>query len=337
MTGPARSLFLPLALAVIFAMLTSYFLSRTLVPTLVRYLLTAEHAHAHRPSRHGMFSRFRHGFEQGFERLRLTYVAALERVLAFPRATLGLFGAFVALSLSLYPLLGQDFFPTVDAGLIRFHARTAPGTRIEETERLHAQVAGLVRQLIPPREIENVINNIGVTLSPINLSMGGPSMVSGAGGEVLISLAPGHRPTADHVRVLRRELGHAFPEATFFFLAPDIATQVLNFGLSAPIDVQLSGPPGNSKRNLELAREIEQKIRQIPGAVDVHLHQVLGAPQYRVDVDRVAASRSGLTERDIASDLLISLSSSGQTAPNFWLDPLKGIQYSVAVRRHNTA
>jgi len=335
MTGSARSLFLPLALAVIFAMLTSYFLSRTLVPTLVRYLLAAEIG-SHGQAGGGFLARLRHdfhqNFERGFERLRQGYISALARVLERPRTTTLVFGLFVALSLGLYGLIGRDFFPSVDAGLIRFHARGAPGTRIEETEQLHASVAEVVRRVIPPDEIENVINNIGVTVSPINLSMGDPSMVSTAGGEVLVSLAPGHQPTADYVRALRRELAASFPEQTFFFLAPDISTQVLNFGLSAPIDVQLVGPPGNTARNLDLARQIERRVREIPGAVDVHLHQLLGTPQYRVDVDRVAASRSGLTERDIASDLLISLSSSGQTAPNYWLDPQKGIQYSVAVQ-----
>jgi multidrug efflux pump subunit AcrB len=331
MTGSARSLFLPLALAVIFAMLTSYLLSRTLVPTLVRYLLGAELAR-HGAARENLFTRFHRGFERRFADLRRAYTAALELALSRPRASIGIFSLFVLLSVSLFPLIGRDFFPSVDAGLIRFHARAAPGTRIEQTEQLHASVAELVRRVVPPKEIENVISNIGLTVSPINLSMGDPSMVSTAGGEVLISLAPGHRPTIEHVRALRRELALAFPEQTFFFLAPDISTTVLIFGLSAPIDVQLVGPPGNAARNLELAREIERQLRLIPGAVDVHLHQVLGTPQYRVDVDRVAASRSGLTERDVASDLLISLSSSGQTAPNFWLDPQKGIQYSVAVQ-----
>jgi CzcA family heavy metal efflux pump len=332
MTGSARSLFLPLALAVIFAMLTSYLLSRTLVPTLVHYLLASELSRPHAPDDGGVFARLHRSFERGFEQMRRSYVGALERALARPGLSTLIFGLFVALSFGLYPLLGRDFFPAVDAGLIRFHARAAPGTRIEETEQLHASIAELVRRVVPAGEIENVLSNIGLTPSPINLSMGDPSMVSTAGGEVLISLSTGHRPTVDHVRALRRELAQTFPEQTFFFLAPDISTQVLNFGLSAPIDVQLSGPPGNTAKNLELAREIERRVRQIPGAVDVHLHQVLDTPQYRVEVDRVAASRSGLTERDVASDLLISLSSSGQTAPNYWLDPQKGIQYSVAVQ-----
>jgi len=332
MAGSARSLFLPLGLAVIFAMLTSYLLSRTLVPTLVQHLLAAELAHAHEPPRKSLASRFHQGFEARFERLRAGYAALLESVLRTPRRMLIGFGVFTLLSLGLFPLLGRDFFPAVDAGIIRLHARAAPGTRIEEAERLHADIAEVVRSVVPGSEIENLISNIGVTVSPLNLSMGDPSMVSTAGGELLISLNPDHAPTRDYVRSLRRELTQRFPDATFFFLAPDIATQVLNFGLSAPVDVQVVGPPGNYAKNLALARAIESRLRSVPGAVDVHLHQVLGAPRYRVDVDRVAASRSGLTERDVANDLLISLSSSGQTAPNFWLDPTKGIQYSVAVQ-----
>ncbi|HWO10783.1 MAG TPA: efflux RND transporter permease subunit, partial [Polyangiaceae bacterium] len=332
MAGSARSLFLPLGLAVIFAMLTSYFLSRTLVPTLVQHLLAAELSHASRLRRRGLAARLHEVFEAGFASLGQRYAATLAAVLEQPRRTLAACGAFTALSLCLCPLLGRDFFPAVDAGIIRLHARAAPGTRIEEAERLHGAVAEVVRSVVPAHEIENLISNIGVTVSPINLSMGDPSMISTAGGELLLSLAKEHAPTSGYIRTLRRELTSRFPDATFFFLAPDIATQVLNFGLSAPIDVQLVGPPGNAAKNLALARTIESRLREIPGAVDVHLHQVLGAPRYRVDVDRVAANRSGLTERDVANDLLISLSSSGQTAPNFWLDPAKGIQYSVAVQ-----
>jgi multidrug efflux pump subunit AcrB len=180
--------------------------------------------------------------------------------------------------------------------------------------------------------MDNLIHNIGVTSSPINLSMGDPSMISAAGGEVLISLKPGHAPTNGYVRTLRSELRRAYPDSTFFFLAPDISTQVLNFGISAPIDVQVTGPPANQAKNLALALKIQDELSRVPGAVDVHLHQVINAPQYSVDVDRVAANRVGLTERDVANDLLISLSSSGQTAPNYWLDPTKGIQYLVAVQ-----
>jgi multidrug efflux pump subunit AcrB len=210
MTGAARSLFLPLALAVVFAMLASYLLSRTLVPTLVRYFLGAELAHA--PRRAGVFQRFNAAFERGFERLREGYAGALGAALARPRSVLAAFAALSLLSCALFPMIGRDFFPAVDAGLIRFHARAAPGTRIEATERMHAEVAELVRRVLPPGEIENLISNIGVAVSPINLSMGDPSMISTAGGEVLISLAPGHQPTREHVRALRRELTRSFPE-----------------------------------------------------------------------------------------------------------------------------
>ncbi|MET0413303.1 MAG: efflux RND transporter permease subunit, partial [Polyangiaceae bacterium] len=280
----------------------------------------------------GLLTRLNARFERRFEQLQASYGRALEAVLAHPRRTVLGFSLFVALSAGLFPLIGQDFFPRVDAGLIRFHARALPGTRLEETERFHTEVAALVRRVVPAAELDNLINNIGVTSSPINLSMGDPSMISAAGGEVLVSLKRGHGPTNDYVRTLRRELDRSFPDATFFFLAPDIATQVLNFGISAPIDIQVTGPPSNQAKNLALALRIQDELSKVPGAVDVHLHQVVNAPQYAVEVDRVAASRVGLTERDVANDLLISLSSSGQTAPNYWLDPTKGIQYLVAVQ-----
>jgi multidrug efflux pump subunit AcrB len=329
LTGAARSLFLPLALAVVFAMLTSYLLSRTLVPTLVHYLLAAELQHG---ARRSWLGSWHERFEQTFTRLRDGYARALGWAIDHPRAVTGWFAGLLALSAALVPLIGRDFFPTVDAGLIRLHARAAPGTRIEETEQMHARMAELVRRVIPADELDMVINNIGLAVSPINLSMGDPSMISVAGGEISIALKRNHRPTQGYVRELRAELRRQFPESTVFFLPPDLTTQVLNFGISAPIDVQLSGPPGNAQKNLELAQRLEHELQQIPGAVDVHLHQVPYAPQYNVEVDRVAAMQSGLTERDVATDLLISLSSSGQTAPNYWLDPQKGIQYLVAVQ-----
>ncbi len=330
LTGAAKSLFLPLALAVVFAMLTSYFLSRTLVPTLVRYLLQSE-SHV-RPDQPGFWGRLQAGFEARFERLRQAYTGWLALALANARITIGAFVVFAAASIALFPLIGRDFFPSVDAGLIRLHVRVAPGTRIEETERLYGQVAATVRKVIPATEIENLINNIGVTVSPINLSMSDGTMISSADGEILIALKKEHRPTAEYVRALRRVLFDAYPETTFFFLAPDISTQVLNFGISAPIDVQVIGPPGNAVQNLKVAQELLRSIQGIPGAVDVRLHQVPETPQLLVEVDRESASRLGLTQRDVANDLLVSLSSSGQTAPSFWLDPKKGIQYTVAVQ-----
>jgi multidrug efflux pump subunit AcrB len=189
-----------------------------------------------------------------------------------------------------------------------------------------------VRKVIPASEIENLINNIGVTVSPINLSMSDGTMISSADGEILIALKKEHRPTSEYARALRRVLFEAYPETTFFFLAPDISTQVLNFGISAPIDVQIIGPPGNVTENLTIAQTLLRSIQSIPGAVDVRLHQVTETPELLVDVDRESASQLGLTQRDVANDLLVSLSASGQTAPSFWLDPKKGIQYTVAVQ-----
>ena len=335
LTGPARSLFLPLALAVVFAMLTSYFLSRTLVPTLVSYLLKFE-AHADQRGQPQAatraWSRIHLAFERGFERLRSAYSELLGVALAHAKLTIAGFLLFAMSSLALFPLIGRDFFPSVDAGLIRLHARVAAGTRIEETERQFTEFSRAIQAVIPESELENLISNIGVAVSAINLSMSDGTMISSADGEILIALKEQHRPTADYVRSLRRRLAQDFPDTTFFFLPPDISTQVLNFGVSAPIDVQISGPPANLAANLELARGLLRSIRKLPGAVDVRLHQVPETPQLLVDVNRESASQFGLSQRDVASDLLVSLASSGQTTPTYWLDPKRGIQYWVAVQ-----
>lgn len=329
--GSARSLFVPLALSVVFAMLTSYFLSRTLVPTLVRVLLASE-VHPSETASTSVLGRIQAGFEAGFDRFSRRYQHLLAALLSRPVTSASVFSLLVAASLLLFGVLGRDFFPAVDAGLIRLHVRAAPGTRIEETERLFAGIGKHIRRAIPDSELGDVINNIGVTTSPINLSMSDGTMISSADGEVQVALKHGHRPTRIYVEKLRRVLGEAYPDLTFFFLAPDISTQVLNFGISAPIDVQVMGPPQNAAKNLEIAHRLEQEVKQIPGIVDVRLHQVTGTPQVKIDVDRNAASRLGLSQRDIANDVLVALSSSGQTAPSFWLDPKKGVQYSVAVQ-----
>jgi CzcA family heavy metal efflux pump len=330
LTGSARSLFLPLALAVVFAMLTSYFLSRTLVPTLVRYLLEGE-AHGG-PSKVGYWRRFQGGFEGGFVRFRGAYARWLRASLAHPRVTIGAFCSVAAVSLALFPIIGRDFFPSVDAGLIRLHARVAPGTRIEETESCFTAFVSAIRTVIPADEVDNILSNIGVASSAVNLSMSDGTMISSADGEILIGLKERHAPTQRYVQKLRRVLSETFPETTFFFLPPDIATQVLNFGISAPIDVQVLGPPANLRRNLGIAELLLERIQAIPGAVDVRLHQVPETPQLRVTVDRESASQFGLTQRDVANDLLVSLSSSGQVSPTYWLDPTRGIQYNVAVQ-----
>jgi CzcA family heavy metal efflux pump len=330
--GTARSLFVPLALSVVFAMLTSYFLSRTLVPTLVRLLLAGEqHGAGHEPRR-GPWQRFQGGFEAGFARVTQSYRGLLERALAHPLRNGVLFLSLVGASLLVYPRLGQDFFPAVDAGLVRLHVRARPGTRIEETERLFAAIGPQIKRVIPADELDSVINNIGVTTSPINLSMSDGTMISSSDGEIQISLKPGHGPTAHYVAQLREAVSKAHPDVSFFFLAPDISTQVLNFGISAPIDIQVIGPAPNTAKNLVIARQLEREIREIAGVVDVRLHQVTDTPQVKIDVDRNAAQRMGLSQRDVANDVLVALSSSGQTAPSYWLDPKKGVQYSVAVQ-----
>jgi multidrug efflux pump subunit AcrB len=328
--GAAKSLFIPLAMAVISAMLTSYFLSRTLVPTMMLYLLAKEAPGG--ATGRGVLARTHHWVEDGFERLREAHGRILEIALRHHRVFIGLFAVFVALSLALVPLLGEDFFPSVDAGQMRLHIRGQPGLRIEETQKLFAQVEDHVRRIVPPQELDVVINNIGVPVSGINLALGDPSMISSADGEMLIALTPRHRPTAEYVTALRRDLRDSFPRATFFFLPADIATQVLNFGASAAINVRLSGPVANRSRNTEIARELARRFEGIPGAVDVHLVQVTDTPELFVNVDRALAGQVGLTEQDVASDLLVSLSSSFQTAPTFWLDPQTGVQYPVAVQ-----
>jgi multidrug efflux pump subunit AcrB len=328
--GAAQSLFVPLAMTVVFAMLTSYFLSRTLVPTMCRYLLAGEPAAG--ADGGGLIARVNQRVEHGFERLREIHGRTLEFALRRRKVSAGLFAAFVALSVALVPLLGRDFFPSVDAGQMRLHVRGQPGLRIEETQKLFAQVEDHVRRIVSPEELETVIDNIGVPVSGINLALGDPSMISAADGEMLVALKPRHRPTDDYVRALRRDLHDSFPRDTFFFLPADIATQVLNFGASAPIDVRVAGPVANRAKNVAIARALAKSFAEIPGAADVHLAQVTETPELLVDVDRTLAAQVGLTQQNVAGSLLVSLSSSSQTAPSFWLDPTTGVQYQVAVQ-----
>ncbi|XXX38409.1 efflux RND transporter permease subunit [Sorangium sp. So ce117] len=332
-TGAARSLFVPMAMAVVFAMLTSYFLSRTLVPTLVRLLLereAAEHAHGHAAPK-GLFGRVFAAFNRAFDRLRAAYGGWLAWALAHRALFVGAFLALVAASVALIPLLGRDFFPTVDAGLIKLHVRGPPGTRLEESERRFARIQETIRGALPPGEIRTMLDSIGIPASGINLSLSEGAQISSADGQIFIALAEHHRPTADHVRTLRARLNAAYPDTTFFFLAPDISTQVLNFGLAAPINVQVVGPIGKEDDTYAVALKIADRMEKIPGAVDVHLAQVPARPQLRIDVDRTMADQLGLSQRDVASDVLVSLSSSGQTSPTYWLDK-RGVQYLVAVQ-----
>jgi CzcA family heavy metal efflux pump len=322
-SGAARSLFVPLAMAVVIPMLTSYFLSRTLVPTMMQFLLEKEHGHQ---------PRWAAAFERGFNRVLGAYRRALDAALARRPLVIGLGIAFAVASAALFPLLGKDFFPAVDGGQFRLHVRGPAGMRLEETQKLFAQVEDHIHKLVPAGELDSTIDNIGVPVSGINLALGDPSMISTADGEILVSLKANHRPTAEYVSALRKDLRASFPQETFFFLPADIATQTLNFGLSAPIDVQITGPAANQDQNLAIADQLVKQISAVPGAVDVHRAQVVTTPSLKVDIDRTLSDQVGLTQRNVASDLLVSLSSSGQTSPNYWLDPQKGVQYLVAVQ-----
>src|SRR6185503_8173136 len=322
LTGAARSLFVPMGLAVVFAMLMSYLLSRTLVPTMVHYLLRRESAGP---------NRFSAAFERGFARLRDRYGRALAWALQHRPFVVGAFVIFIAGSLAMLPLVGRDFFPTVDAGLIKLHVRGVPGTRIEETETRIAAIEQTIRGVIPSSEIETMIDVIGMPYSGINLSLSEGAAVSPADAQIMIALQHGHRPTAEYMRALRESLVHAYPETTFFFLAPDISTQVLNFGLAAPIDLQVVGPIGSEDATLAVAQDLASRVAKVRGAVDVHLAQVSKVPQLRIAIDRVEAQQVGLSQRDVASDLLVSLASSGQVAPTYWLDR-RGVQYTVSVQ-----
>jgi multidrug efflux pump subunit AcrB len=322
LTGAARSLFVPMAMAVVFAMLMSYLLSRTLVPTMVHYLLKHESAGP---------SRFTVAFERGFSRLRERYGRGLAWALQHRPFVIGAFAVFIAGSLAMLSLVGRDFFPTVDAGLIKLHVRGVPGTRLEETEKRIAAIERTIRGVIPPGEIETMLDVLGTPYSGINLSLSEGAAISPADGQILIALQPGHRPTADYLRALRETLRRTYPETTFFFLAPDISTQVLNFGLAAPIDLQVVGPIGSEDKTLAVAQDLAAKVARVRGAADVHLAQVSKVPQFQIAIDRVEAQQAGVTERDVASDLLVSLASSGQVAPTYWVDK-RGVQYLISVQ-----
>ena len=327
--GAAGSLFAPLAMAVVFAMLASYVISRTLVPTLVRYALEYEAAHEGPP---GPIDRLHVRFDAGFERFRARFQRSLERAMSRRKPVLAWFTVGVLASCALIPFLGQDFFPTVDAGQIRLHLRAPTGTRVEETEKIVAAVEARIRQVIPPNELGMILDNIGISTSgATNLALSDNPTIGTTDGEILIALKEGHRGSViDYRRTLRRELRTEFPDLTIFFQAADIVGQILNFGLPAPINVQVAG--SNRVKNIEIARTIAARMKRIPGAVDVYVHQVVNAPELFLTVDRDKASGMGLTQREVANNLLVSLASSGQTSPNFWLNPTNGVQYAVNVQ-----
>lgn len=330
--GAPKYLFTPLALAVAFAMLASYLLSRTIVPTMVDYLLPAELAHGHDVSVNpGFFGRIQAGFERGFEALRDAYVRVLEWNLQHRRTVFGLFAVVVATGAILLPWVGRDFFPTVDTGQFRLHVRAPAGTRVEQTERYFTDVENAIREIIPKHEVEMVLDNIGLPNRTYAMAFGDSATTSMADGEILVALAQ-HRSgsTSDYMARLREELPKRFPQLTFFFQPADIVSQILNFGLPAPIDIQIAGM--NRQENYAMAVEIAEKIRRIRGVEDVHLHQVVNVPKLHINVDQTRARELGLTQQDVANSVLVSLSGSGQVLPNYWVDPRMGISYLVETR-----
>jgi multidrug efflux pump subunit AcrB len=337
LTGPAKYLFTPMALAVVFAMLASYVLSRTLVPVLVNYLLGNEHTfegHSPRESANvgsrSVFARINDRFNAGYLWVQDRYSRSLQTLLQNRTPAILASIALMSTAFLLVPFVGRDFFPSVDAGQIKLHIRTPPGTRIENTKVKFSQVEEQIRRTIPPAETELIMDNIGLTPETFNYAFGDGATISSADGEVLIALNEKHHgPTQQYVKQLRSQLQRQFPDFTFFFQPADIVTQILNFGLPSPIDVQVQG---YDPANYEIARHLRERLAGVPGAVDVHMHQVVDAPDLHLDIDRVRAAQFGLTQQDVANSLYISLSSSAAVQPNFWLDPKMGITYTVAAQ-----
>src|ERR1044071_4557021 len=342
LTGVAHFLFVPLAKAVVFAMLASYLLSRTLVPTLVMWFYRraqphaghAGHAHASDASDAPRWVRpminLQRGFERGFARFRDRYRALLAACLQHRLAFAACFLAFCAGSWVLVGQLGEDFFPSVDGGQFRLHVRARSGTRIEETAQLVSRVDAVIRDEVPAAELGGILDNIGVPNSGISLSYSTSGLIGTGDSDILVSLKPGHAPTDHYVRRLRARLNREFPGMMIYFLPADIVSQTLNFGLPAPFDVQIVGR--NQDKNREIAARLAEKIRRVPGAVDVRVQQPGDQPKFRVTVDRTKSGEIGLSERDVANSLLLSLSGSGQVQPAYWLNPRVGIQYLVNIR-----
>jgi multidrug efflux pump subunit AcrB len=328
LSGVAKFLFVPMAEAVVIAMIASYILSRTLVPTLVMLLMGR--AHGAPDAKPGALQRVYLAFDRQFERARGAYALTLSALLVKRKSFALAFLGFCVLSCLLFPILGRDFFPSVDGGQIRLHMRAATGTRIEETARLADAVEAAIRELIPKDQLETILDNLGVPNSGINLSYSNAGVIGTFDGEILMSLRKGHRPTEEFVTLLRTELPKRFPGIEFFFQPADIVTQILNFGLPAAIDVQFAGP--NMAKNAELAAELTKSIRQIPGAVDVHVHQRLDNPAVDLQMDRSRLQQVGLTAFNVGQNVLVTLAGSFQTAPAFWLNPQNGVVYQIAVQ-----
>jgi CzcA family heavy metal efflux pump len=334
LNGVARFLFVPMAEAVMFAMIASFILSRTLVPTMAKYLL---HPHSHddphgegkKPSRNPLV-RFQRGFEARFEKLRASYHGLLELALHHRKVfTIG-FMAFVVLSFALVPMLGRNFFPSVDSGQILMHVRAPVGTRVEESARLFAEVTNSVRRIIPKEELGTVVDNMGLSSSGINNTYNNTGTIGSQDGDIQIALNEGHAPTADYVRELREKLPREFPGTTFSFPPADIISQILNFGSPAPIDLQVRGP--NLAGNFAYADRLLREIRRVPGVADARIQQSQASPGFNIDVDRSRAQEVGINERDVTNSLGVNLAGSSQIAPTFWLNPQNGVSYPIVMQ-----
>jgi CzcA family heavy metal efflux pump len=335
--GVAGYLFRPLAEAVVFALIGSFILSRTLVPTMANYLMHSHHSveshvgHGPPPAQsRNPLLRFQRGFELRFERFRERYRSLLTSALGRPKTFMVGFLVCVVLSFGLAPFLGKNFFPAVDSGQILMHVRAQSGTRIEETARLLEQIEQTVRATIPPGQLDNIVDNIGLPFNGINMAYQNTGTIGPEDGDALISLKEDHDPTAGYVKSLRTVLPQKFPGTTFSFLPADIVSQILNFGLPAPIDVQVIG--SNQKANYAYATDLLKRIRQVPGIADLRIQQIFNYPQINVDVDRTLAAEVGLTQRDVANSLLVTLSGSGQVNPNFWLNTENGVSYPIVAQ-----
>jgi multidrug efflux pump subunit AcrB len=327
LSGVAKYLFVPLAEAVVFAMLASYVLSRTLVPTLAMYLLRAKRGSG--KSRNPLVQ-FQRAFERAFERVRTQYQAILTTLVYRRLLFVPLFIAICLAAFALVPVLGQDFFPSSDTGQFKLHVRAKTGTRIEEMARLCDLVDNAIRTEIPPRELGTVLDNIGLPYSQMNLSYSNSGQIGTADADILVSLHEKHRPTDEYIHALRNNLPKQFPGTTFYFLPADIVTQILNFGLPAPIDVQVVGNDVEASR--AFADRLLPQLQRIPGAVDLHVHQVFDGPKLHLQVDRTKAAESGFNQIDLARNLLTSLSGSFQTEPTFWLNPTNGVSYNLVAQ-----
>src|SRR5580693_785167 len=338
LTGPAKYLFTPMALAVVFAMLASYLLSRTLVPVMSAYLLKGEQHEVDpatgvsvaAPEKKNWFYQINDRFNEGYIRVRTGYTALLRAFISSRSRAFVITGALVASAFVIMPFVGRDFFPSVDAGQLRLHVRAPSGTRLESTKLIFSHVEDELRRVIPADEIELILDNIGRPSESFNFAFGDGSTIGTFDGEILIALKEGkHGPTSKYVAELRQRLPRTFPSLLFYFQPADIVTQILNFGLPAPIDIQVAG---YDPRNFDIARQIRQRIAGIPGVVDSHVHQVMDGPDLHYNIDRARAAEFGLTAQDVSNSMFVSLSSSSQVQPNFYLDPKMGTTYLVAAQ-----